>query len=300
MHPIGSASIVQVPTQVPVAGGETESVYPGDTWPAPYRGSKYSVKRLVRSGDRTQYRLVWARQDKLIHSSVPQGLIASLREARPNVTGSIRITSHREVLCKKLDTTGLWVPYYVGKLEGNLEFDGFELDPDLKLGQFWRGLHFKHGETWSVWTRRGNADYLYWSRKGMYFRSIHPYPKLCALLREVRPRGGRIYITEHGHVWFNLTEQGTSYAYKSYIKETISDDIAEFRSEDSWDALIESISERVNATKTRPLYLGHISEFGEPPRTYFDGNPFGQGTRNEDEDDEDGYHSKGYRGMRGG
>ncbi|SVD44969.1 uncharacterized protein METZ01_LOCUS397823, partial [marine metagenome] len=50
MHSIGSASIVQVPTQVPVAGGETESVYPGDAWPAPYRGSKYSVRRLVRSG----------------------------------------------------------------------------------------------------------------------------------------------------------------------------------------------------------------------------------------------------------
>ena len=297
-----STSILQVSTQVPAIEGESEVINPGDRWPAPYRGSKYSVRRLVRSREKTQYRWVWARKDKLIHSVVPKGLILALREARPNLTGSIRITSHREVLCKKLNTTtGLWVPYYVGKLEGRLEFDGFDLDPDdLELGQFWRGLHFKHGETWSVWTRRGNADYLYWSRQGMYFRSVNPYPKLCKLLRSVRPRGGRIYITEHGHIWFNLTEQGTSYEYKNHIKEKMSGDFREFRSDDCWDTLIDSISERVTATKTRPLYLGHISEFGEPPRTYFEGDIFGQGTKNEDVDDEDGYHSKGYRGMRGG
>lgn len=295
-----SASIVQVSTQVPAFGGEIEVIDPGDKWPAPYRGSKYSLRRMRRRGDNVQYRLVWARKDKLIQSAVPKGMIAALREIRSNLTGSIRITSHREVLCKKL-SAGLWVPHYVGKLEGNLEFDGFELDPDdLELGQFWRGLHFKHGETWSVWTRRGNADYLYWSKQDNYFRSINPYPKLCKLFRLVRPRGGRMYITEHGHIWMNLTERGTSYTYKKYIQEKMSDDIREFRSDDYWDTLIESIDERISATKTRPLYLGHISEFGEPPRTYFEEDEFGQGTKNEDEDDEDRYHSKGYRGMRGG
>tara|TARA_B100000029_G_C17553414_1_gene950896 strand:- start:1117 stop:2016 length:900 start_codon:yes stop_codon:yes gene_type:complete len=298
-----SATIQQVPTKVPSAGGIEQLVDPGDPWPAPYRGSKYSVRRLARSGERTQYRLVWARQDKLVHTKVPKGLISALRVSRPNLSGSIRITSHGEVLCKRLDDrTGLWNPFYLGKLEaGELEFDGFDLDPsDLSLAQFWRGFHFKHGETWSVWSRPGNNDYLYWSKQGMYFRSTNRYPELCQRLRSIRPRGGRIYITEHGHIWFNLTDKGTSPQFRTKIAEIARKDVELFRSDSSWDTLIDSISERISATKCRPLYLGRMSDFGKPPRTYFEGITFSEGTRNEDEDDEDGPNSSGYRRMRRG
>ena len=64
-----------------------------------------------------------------------------------------------------------------------------------------------------------------------------------------------------------------------------------------YDTLIESISERIAATKLRPLYFGKVEDFGGPPRTYFEGG-FSKGTRSEDEDDEDGDHSKGYKRMR--
>ena len=74
-----------------------------------------------------------------------------------------------------------------------------------------------------------------------------------------------------------------------------------FSESEEYDDLVESIHERYVVTKTRPIYLGHISEFddGNPPRTYFENGIFQGGTKNEDEDDEDGFSSSGYRRMRG-
>ena len=296
-----ATTITDNKTTVPSIDGIPVEVHPGDRWPAPYRGSKYSVRRLAGADGKDRYRLVWARQDKLVHTPIPIGLIPLLRVSRPSITGSIRITSHREVLCKRLDpVSGLWVPYYIGMLDGDIEFEdtGFDLNPiDMSLGQFWRGFHFKHGETWAVWTRGGNEDYLYWSKRGVYFKSTKPYSELCKLVRDIRPKGVRIYITEHGHIWFNLNDAEVSYKYRDDIKQEMYNDIELFKSDPEYDTLIESISERIVATKLRPLYLGKIDDFGGPPRTYFEGG-FSKGTRSEDEDDEDGDHSKGYKRMR--
>lgn len=295
------AAIINKATSVPSINGISIEVNPGDLWDAPYRGSKYSVRRLADLDGKERYRLVWARKDKLVHTSVPKGLIPLLRESRPSITGGIRITSHREVLCKRPNkNTGKWDPHYIGILEGDIDFtdSGFDLNPnELSTGRFWRGFHFKHGETWAVWTRGGNEDYLYWSKKGVYFKSTVPYLELCKLIREIRPKGGRIYITDHGHIWFNLNDAGLSYKYRDEIQREMLDDIELFKNDKQYDTLIQSISERIDATKLRPLYLGKMEDFGEPPRTYFE-TPFSEGTKLEDEDDEDGDHSKGYRRMR--
>ena len=303
-----SAMILAQSTNVPSADGKLVEVEPGNPWPAPYRGSKYSIRRIAgdthqKEGamEKTRYRLVWARQGKLVHTSVPKGLIPLLMVSRPSITGGIRVTSHREVLCKRLDSeSGLWIPYYIGMLEGDIDFSdsGFNLNPDeISVGQYWRGFHFKHGETWSVWTRGGNEDHLYWSRQGVYFRSTEPYPELCKFVRDIRPKGGRIYITEHGHIWFNINDSEVSHRYRDDIKREMYSDHDLFTNDSKYDTLIESISERINATRLRPLYLGRMQDFGEPPRTYFE-NGFSEGTRREDEDDEDGDHSKGYKTMR--
>ena len=95
------AAIINQATIVPSINGISIEVNPGELWPAPYRGSKYSVRRLAGEDGKDRYRLVWARKDKLVHTLVPKGLIPLLRESRPSITGSIRLTSHREVLCKR-------------------------------------------------------------------------------------------------------------------------------------------------------------------------------------------------------
>ena len=90
-----STTITDNKTTVPSIEGIPVEVRPGDRWPAPYRGSKYSVRRLAGADGKDRYRLVWARQDKLVHTPTPIGLIPLLRVSRPSITGSIRITSHR-------------------------------------------------------------------------------------------------------------------------------------------------------------------------------------------------------------
>ena len=290
------------PTQVPTFNGEMQTVNPGDIWPAPYRGSRYTIRLRKRPEDgRHQYQLFWTRQEALYHRKLFPGLKMGLENIKgSSFAGSIRITSWREVLCKKYDPlSDKWIAHYVGKLEGNLVFNGFDINPDIKCGQFWRGFHFKHGETWSVWVRSGSGDHLYWSRKGVYFRSLNEHPELVQKVREIRPRGGRCYVTEHGHVWMNLPNGEESPHWSTEIRNLIIKDTQEFK-DPKWDDLIESISERFTVTKTRPIYVGKVSDFddGKPPRTFFANANFNEGSKNEDVDDEDGFASPGYRNMR--
>jgi len=294
--------LIQEPTEVPCSSGINETVYPGDIWPAPYRGSKYTIRLMKGTDGSFRNRLCWTRMEAIYHRRLFAGLMPGLKEIKgEDFRGSIRITSWREVLCKKFDLeSNSWIAYYVGKLHGTLEFDGFFLDPDIKCGQFWRGFHFKHGETWSVWVRSGSGDYLYWSRRGHYFKSIKEHPQLVGRIREMRPRGGRCYITEHGHIWMNLPNGEAGNMWNTEINKRIKADSREFMTSDDWNELMESIAERYSITKTRPIYVGRITDFddGESPRTYFENNAFSNGTKDEDEDDEDGFASRGYRQMR--
>lgn len=293
--------LIKEPTTVPFTDGEMVQVMPGDVWPAPYRGSKYTIRLRKRQDGRHQHQLLWTRQEALYNRTLFPGLKPALVDIKGNnFGGSIRITAWREVLCKKYDSsTDRWIPHYVGKLKGSIDFAGFDLDPETETGQFWRGFHFKHGETWSVWVRSGSENYLYWSRKGTYFRSLDEHPELVGKIKDIRPRGGRCYITEHGHVWMNMPNGEESMNWSTRLRNLITKDTNEFQ-DPKWDDLIESISERYTVTKTRPIYVGKISDFdnGMPPRTYFSGSAFKTGSKNEDEDDEDGFASKGYQNMR--
>ena len=292
--------IILQSTEVPCSHGEVLIVNPGDKWPAPYRGSRYTIRRMKKEDGTFQYRFCWTRQGGIHHRSIFKGLLRALREIRSDeVGGSIRITPWREVLCKKYDqTTSRWVPYYVGKLDGKIDFNGFNLDPDLEKGQLWHGFHFKHGETWSVWVRRGSGNHLYWSRQGIILRSIDEHPELVSAIREIRPRGGRCYFTEHGHIWMNLPKGEGSQAWEHRIHDMMKRDYRELG--ETHETLFDSIAERFDSTKTFPLYLGKIKDFddGEPPRTYFEIIDFNKGTKGEDEDDEDGFSSQGWKRMR--
>ena len=87
----------------------------------------------------------------------------------------------------------------------------------------------------------------------------------------------------------------------SKIRDLLREDTIEFQSSEKYNELIESIAERYEVTKTRPLYLGMISDFDEgvPPRTEIPEDVlFTMGTNDEDQDDEDEFSSSGYRGMR--
>lgn len=280
-------------TVVPGANQKYIEILPGDKWPLPYRGSRYTLKKMEKN-----VRMCWTRMD-IVHptESIPIGLIKAMIDYKGDSRGSFRVTPHKEVITKRKIKHGVWESVYLGKFNGTYSFDGFDLDPEeLNTCNLWRGFHFKHGEEFAVWNREGNNDYLYWTMKGLYFRTIKKYPELCAKVREIRPQCGRVYFTEFGHVWMNLPGSDVSTTWSLKFKKLLQEDKQMLKKN---DILLRSIHKRLEATKTFPIYLGKISDFdsGEPPRTHFlSGAKLGMGS--EDIDDGDGFDAESWKKMR--
>ena len=105
-------------------------------------------------------------------------------------------------------------------------------------------------------------------------------------MREIRPKAGRIYVTEFGHVWMNLEMGGASAEWSPIISARLKKDLGILSNN---DILLRSIKLRIDATSTMPIYVGKIKDFdsGTPPRTHFS---FGAKFGKEFEDEEDGYN----------
>jgi hypothetical protein len=275
------ATLIETPVTVPSSDESPVKVVPGDPWPLPYRGSKYSVSKQGNG-----LKMSWNRMDFVHYAdAIPKELISSMIQHKRDSRGSFRITPHREVITKLIDDDYSSTPLYLGKLEGDFNFIGFDLNPkELEIGSIWPGLNFKHGEEFAVWNREGNNDYLYWEKKGIKFRSIEKYPELCTVVRDIRPRAGRIYFTEFGHIWMNLEINGASPKWSNVIGSKLKKDLDMLKNN---DILLRAIKLRIDETGTMPIYLGKIQDFdsGLPPRTHFSfGAIFGKGS--EDEGDE--------------
>jgi hypothetical protein len=289
------ASLKDVDTEVPGVDENLTTVSPGDVWPLPHRGSRYTIREIEG-----KLRVCWARMD-VVHPSekLPSRLLKAMREHKRDRRGRFVLTPCREVIARREAQPEVWESVYLGRMGGVLSFPGFDLDPQtIDTGNLWTGLHFTHGEVFAVWNRDGNDDYLYWSGQGIYFRSIQRYPELCAKVRNIRPRCGRIYITENGHIWMNLPRSEVSYEFGPEFSRLLSEDRQRF-SDPQYDILLRSVYERVRATGCYPVYVGRISDFdsGEPPRTHFSARAhFGIGGENAY--DGDVFDSKYWRRMK--
>lgn len=288
-------SILSQPTDVPVVDEKLVTVSPGDVWPLPHRGSRYTVKK-VDGG----LKVCWTRLDvKHDASSLPKDLIKAMGTHRGDQRGRFMVTPHGEVIARREIRDGVWQSVYLGILDGVLDFPGFELDPSgLKTGNLWPGLHFIHGEVFAVWNRAGNQDYLYWTGRGLYFRTIERYPDICAEVRRIRPRCGRIYITENGHIWMNLPGSEVSRSFQAGFFKLLAEDKKRL-SDGKHDILLRSTYDRYSATNCYPVYLGRMSDFdsGNAPRTHFlAGARFGVG--GEDAYDGDQFGGRSWRKMK--
>lgn len=273
------ATLIRESITVPSSDEIPVKIVPGDPWPLPYRGSKYSVNKIGNA-----LKMSWSRMDFIFYvDAIPNGLISSMVEYKRDSRGSFRITPHGEVITKMIEDEYTYTPLYLGKLQGNFNFIGFDLNPqELEAGSIWTGLNFKHGEEFAVWNRDGNNDYLYWEKKGIKFRSTERYPELCAKVRGIRPKAGRVYFTEFGHIWMNLEINGASPEWSSIIHSKIENDMEKLKNNDT---LLRAIKLRIEQTGTIPIYLGKIQDFdsGLPPRTHFSfGATFGRGLEDEE------------------
>lgn len=262
------------PIDVHCANGEIRSVRPNKPWPAPYRGSRYTLRRTYVGWQRDPLR---TRAEPF-----PRQLADSIRRLKRH-NGSFRVTSHGAVITKVRGrgSTG-WEPHYVGVYEDDLVFRGIDNDPiTLTLGMYWTGLPFMHGECWRVSSSPRLKDHLEWASRGHVFSSTREYPELISACLDLRPRGGRIYITESGCVWMNVPDGSINPQHRIRMRDLQRDQVKALVKSRAY-ATLRLLRERIEATKgCRPLYLGRIAEFdhGEPPWTAFQSTPPGEDGR---------------------
>src|SRR5437899_418511 len=121
--------------------GRALDVSPGETWPLPYRGARYSIRNVER-----HVRVVWQWQDQVVPSkNYPSETVRAMR-AVGKPLGSFCVTSHGLVITKVPSENGRsWRAVYVGKFEDDLDFGELSLGPKrLRVGMYWTGFPF-HG-----------------------------------------------------------------------------------------------------------------------------------------------------------
>ncbi|MDS0243565.1 MULTISPECIES: hypothetical protein [unclassified Haloferax] len=272
-------------TTVPLPGGRSVTIEPGQPWPSAHRGSRYS---LVTSDEFPEGAIKWEQRDLNIHARPPEGLRDVLRGlGKKGGHGIVRITAGGEVLTKiKADdyvnvdqavVSSGWIPVYVGKLIGELDFGEVNLNPPKQTGsvRIWSGLPFHHGERWSL----AEDNELHWRWKDYDFTSAFDHDELVERYRTYRPTGGRLYITELGHVWGNVSPGDLSGERARDIQNAVDTWVTETERQGN-TAARRLVNRRLLVTSQTddpsdgllPVHLGHVSEFdgGTTPRPVVD------------------------------
>lgn len=271
-----TATVQSTTTKVPIADGRDVEIRPGDPYPAPYRGSKYSI---VDSRRHNQVVLRWKYNDLVVMVEPPDGLVSRLKDfgkSDGNGKGSIRITAGGEVLTKihsdnyvnadKAPVSNGWIPVYVGELDGEIGFD-IEIDPPKleKEADIWGGFSFNHGERWSV----GVDDSLIWTWQDYRFESVFDHPDLISTYQQYRSTAGRLYINEFKQVFINVPSDQVP-ASKQEDVTKIYRDWQRRAERNNNNAAQKLVSRRLKVTGDGdpeeghlPLYIGHLSEFDD-------------------------------------
>lgn len=273
-----SSTFSEEPTSVPIAGGRSVEIEPLQPWPSAYRGSRYSLVTGDDSDGPNEIALKWKSRDLKLFARPPAGIHEAFHAAgKVGGKGSFRITANGEVITKvqaenyinleQAPVSEGWIPVYLGRIEGTVSLGEVPMDPDLPTNDVgvWRGLPFKHGERWSA-TADGR---LVWRWKDYEFESIDPHEELVEAYTRYRHNGGRLYITEAGHIWGNasLTEGpgGTRQTLHNVVQDW------KTSAEQAGDvASLRLVNRRMIATGGGdpangliPIHLGHVSQFDD-------------------------------------
>jgi hypothetical protein len=276
----------ETPTDVPIAGNQSVSVSPGQPWPSAYRGSRYSIVSHDEFSE--GHVLKWKQRDLSIFAEPPQGLRRRMAlVGKAGGFGSFRITARGEVITKveadnysNVDEAPVsegWIPVYLGSMSGKIDFGSVDTDP-VSPGSgvaVWKGLPFNHGERWSVSHDSG----LIWTWRDYRFESAFNHTELIETYDQYRPNPGRLYVTEHGHVWVNIPHDDVMPGKRWEIKDALRSWREEAESQDDI-ATLRLVNRRLVATSPTedpadghlPIHIGHLREFddGVVPRPIID------------------------------
>jgi hypothetical protein len=270
-----SVTFTEESTTVPIAGDQSVKLAPKQPWPSAYRGSRYSLIKDTDFNDRAL--LKWKQRDLSIFADPPKGLQRAMTLAgKSGGLGSFRVTARGEVLTKveaenysNLDQAAVsegWIPVYLGTLSGEIDFGIVEANPDppTDTATIWRGLPFNHGERWSV----SQDGRLVWNWRDYRFESAFDHSELVARYSEYRPNPGRLYVTEHGHVWVNVPHNDVMPGKRAEVKDAIR--TWKQDAEEQGDTVtLRLVNRRLVATSQTddpadghlPIHLGHLSKF---------------------------------------
>jgi len=272
---MSDAQLNRVPSAVRAYNDMVVTIESAQPWPGVYRGSKYSI--VQRNGDAG---LKLNHRDVQLSGSIPTGLHQGLQEvgkSNGSGLGSIRITANRDILTKvnsenypnvdqALVSEG-WIPVYLGKLSGGIDFDGIDNDPDPSTVDppcVWEGLPFRHGERWTV-TANGVLEWRISVLGQFNFPSSYQHAGLVQTYKSMRAHGGRLRVNEHGHVWMELPNQRIQNTNE--LSQTLQEWYHQAR-EAERNQLLNLIHRRLKATGGGnpedglfPIYLGHVSQF---------------------------------------
>lgn len=272
-----SAKLSEEPTSVPQANGQSVTLEPGLPWPSAYRGSQYS---LVSDDDFDDAVLKWEHRDLRIFTDPPDGLRKALvLLGKSGGYGSIRVTAANEILTKipaedykhvdKAPIDSGWIPVYVGKLTGTIDFDEVDTDPrGPSRGRIkvWKGFPFNHGERWSV-----SADgTLIWQWRDYRFESAFNHSELINTYRKYRGTAGRLYLTENSHVWVNVPKDDITADKEKSVARAV-EKWQRAAQKDNDNATLRLVNRRLVATSGQddpstghlPIHLGQLRKFDD-------------------------------------
>ena len=263
------------PTEVPIDGNKSVSVEPKQPWPSAYRGSRYSIVMDDSFDDHAV--LKWEHRDLSIFAKAPNKLRqAMVLIGKSQGLGSFRITATGEVLTKvkasaydNVDQAPIsegWVPVYLGKCRGEIDFGSVDTNPKPPTSgvKVWTSFPFNHGERWSV----SSAGELVWNWRDYRFVSAFDHSDLVERYAAYRPNPGRLYITEHGHVWVNVPHNDVLPDKQTEISEAVR--AWKTDAESRGDAtILRLVNRRLVATSRSedpadgqlPIHLGHLRDF---------------------------------------
>ncbi|MFB1066798.1 hypothetical protein [Natrinema sp. H-ect4] len=239
--------------------------------------------------------LKWEQRDLSIYTEVPDGLWRKLALiGKEGGYGSIRVTAGNEVITKvpaddykhvdQAPADSGWIPAYVGKLDGTIDFDIVESDPmapSKDKVRVWLGFPFNHGERWSV----SHDGSLIWTWRDYRFESAFDHQELVEAYERYRGTAGRLYITENGHIWINVPNDDIAPNKESQVRNAVAS--WKQRAEENDDtATLRLVNRRLVATSREddpstghfPIHLGHLRNFdgGTIPRTVVDDQSYFQ------------------------
>jgi hypothetical protein len=122
---------------------ECDNLKKGEVYNKHVRGSRYGF-----SNNKLFYKYPGGGKNYVIGSW--EGLVDDLIDVRGEYGGRIIINENKEIVTYKQMEINKWIPYYIGKIECEMRFEGIENNPkDLKPGLLWTGFASHHGSQFS-------------------------------------------------------------------------------------------------------------------------------------------------------